>query len=213
MAHVMSKTVDECLIPTRGARLAAQLVAPAGPPRGAVVIGVLGANTRFISANQFVAASFARAGLTALVVELLLEDEEGEPELPLLAERLCDAAAWLTPMAGAAGEGVGLVGVGAAGAAALVAAAARPELVRAVVCAATAVDLAGTAVVLTQTPTLVLVGDHDRAALLGSRVMPSMHCEHQLEVIRGAGPRLVEPGALDRVVGLATPWLLARLES
>ena len=215
MGSAALNVMEDCVV--SAAQLSALLVKPAGELKGAVVLGLLGTDSRFTSANHFLSSSFARAGLAVLAVELLTEDEDAHRELahadlPLLAERLSAAADWLADRTRLAHERVALVGVGDVGAAALVAAAARPELARAVVCAATALDLAGTAVVLSRTPTLVLVGDGDPAALHGSRMLPAMHCDHRLEVICGAGPRLIEPGALDRVVSVATPWLLARLE-
>ncbi|MDP1826542.1 MAG: hypothetical protein Q8L48_24950 [Archangium sp.] len=207
---------EDCLIAAKDASLAGRVVWPADPPGGAVVLGLLGTDSRFTSRNNFLATSLARAGLAVLVVELLTEDEDARldlahPDLPLLAERLCLAADWIAARGGLAIDGVGLLGVGEVGAAALVAAAARPELARAVVCAATPLELAGSSALLTASPTLVLVGDGDQRSLLGSRLVSSMRCEHRVEVICGAGPRLVEPGALDRVVNLAAPWLLSRL--
>jgi hypothetical protein len=207
---------EDCRIAVRGASLAGRVVRLAAPVHGAVVFGLVGAEARFTSHNNFVALSLARAGFEVLVVELLTEEEDARrdpdhPDLPLLVERFCAAADSFAARGGLASEGVGLVGVGAVGAAALVAATTRPELARAVVCAATPLELAGTAVMLSLTPTLVIVGDADPAALLGSKVVPRMRCEHQLEVVPGAGPRLVEPGALDRVVRVAATWLRARL--
>jgi len=213
---VTAFAAEEVLLPVLGAKLCACLVKPQPPAVGAVVVGVVGAGTRVTSANRFVADTFARAGLSVLVVELLTEEEDEREgprtNLPLLAERLGDAAEWLAFRTGVVETGVGLVGLGAAGEAALVAAAAVPDLARAVVCAAAPLHRAGTAVMLTEAPTLVLVGDQDRTALKGcERLVASMRCEHRMEILHGAGPRLDEPGVLDQAVNLATSWLRDRL--
>lgn len=207
---------EDCWIAARDASLAGRVVWPSAPARGAVVLGLVGTDSRFSSYNNFLAMSLARAGLAVLAVELLTEEEDSRrrlphPDLPLLAERLCLAADWIAARGGMAIDGVGLVGVGEVGAAALVAAAARPEVARAVVCAATPLDLAGTALSLSRSPTLVLIGDEDHASLRASQLIERMPCDHHLEVISGGGPRLVEPGVLDRVVHVAAAWLLARL--
>ena len=108
-------------------------------------------------------------------------------------------------------------GASTGAAAALVAAAERPESVRAVVSRGGRPDLAGDALPRVTAPTLLIVGGDDEPVIgmnewalarLGSPVK-------RLEIVPGATHLFEEPGTLEEVARLAAEWFarhLARAE-
>jgi pimeloyl-ACP methyl ester carboxylesterase len=102
---------------------------------------------------------------------------------------------------------VGLFGASTGAAAALVAAARRSNLVRAVVSRGGRPDLADDALSSVRAPTLLLVGGKDDQVLeLNRAAMERMTGEVELEVVPGATHLFEEPGALDEVARLAADW-------
>ena len=103
---------------------------------------------------------------------------------------------------------IALFGASTGAAAALIAAAERPDAVRAVIFPRGGrPDLAGPALTRVRAPTLLIVGGHDSAVLdLNRRASAEMHAEVQLEVVPGAGHLFEEPGALEAVSRLAVDW-------
>lgn len=196
--------------------LAALLVTPPGMVRGAVAIGLLGADCRHASRNRFMAAALARHGVAALLVELLQDEEETasprlREDMRLLASRVTGAARWLRSTLHLEPAALGLLGTGEAGAAALLAASGQADLAGTLICAAARLELTGDALLRTATPTLLLVGDGDRLSLrCTSRAFLCLRCEKRLDVIHGAGARFDEPGSLDRVMERVVGWLTAR---
>ncbi|MER3488204.1 MAG: hypothetical protein C4307_05560, partial [Chloroflexota bacterium] len=95
-----------------------------------------------------------------------------------------------------------------------VAAARRPEPVRAVVSRGGRPDLAGPTLADVRAPTLLIVGERDPVVLeLNRQAMTSMRCLVELEVVSGATHLFEEPGALERVAELACAWFLRYLPS
>ena len=102
---------------------------------------------------------------------------------------------------------IGLFGASTGAAAALIAAAARPQDVFAVVSRGGRPDLAGDDLPSVQAPTLLIVGSRDTAVLaLNQDARARMEVETALEVIPGATHLFEEPGALDVVAHLALDW-------
>jgi putative phosphoribosyl transferase len=195
------------------------LAAPA-PGRGVVAFAHGSGSSRLSPRNRFVAAELRRrAGLGTLLFDLLLPDEAADRrkvfDIPLLAERLVGATDWLTSSAGAGGAlPVGYFGASTGAAAALVAAAARPGAVRAVVSRCGRPDLAGPdALRGVRAPTLLVVGGRDTEVLALNRAAAAelSSCEHRLAVVEGAGHLFEEPGTLEAAVRLAADWFGARL--
>src|SRR5256885_5665475 len=120
--------------------LPADLTVPEGG--GGVVVFAHGSGgSRFSPRNRSVADQLNAAGLGTLLLDLLTAEEEDEDRwnasyrfnIPLLGERLVAAVDWVATAPGPAeGLPVGLFGASTGAAAALRAAAARPERVRAV---------------------------------------------------------------------------------
>jgi pimeloyl-ACP methyl ester carboxylesterase len=108
---------------------------------------------------------------------------------------------------------IGLFGASAGAAAALVAAARRPALIRAVVSRGGRPDLAGSALPRVKAPTLLIVGGNDHPVLeLNRHAMHQMHVPMTLHVVDGATHLFEEPGALQEVERVAAEWLAKNLK-
>ena len=192
-----------------------------------VVLFVHGSgSSRHSPRNRFVAEALRAAGLGTLLMDLLTEAEEQTDivtreyrfDIDLLADRVAAAAEWLAkelqsrPDGGRSG-GLGLFGASTGAAAALICAAKRPELVRAVVSRGGRPDLAGGMLRHVASPTLLIVGGRDDVVIeLNRRALDEMTCEKQLEIIPGATHLFEEPGTLDEVARLAADWFRAHFD-
>jgi len=179
------------------------------------VLGLASPATTVAANAPSVAEALVCANLAAMVVELRAEPEGAgdHQDLELLAERLSEVAEWLAINA-CAGASVGLMGAAEVGEAALVVAATRPQLVRAVVCASALLDRVSTAATATLAPTLLVLGERDaRAVMASARLVPHMRCERRVELVRGCGARLDAPSALRDLTTSAVNWLRHHLGS
>jgi pimeloyl-ACP methyl ester carboxylesterase len=132
--------------------------------------------------------------------------------MPLLAERLVAATRRLGADPSTRGLEVGYFGASTGAGAALVAAAAEPERVGAVVSRGGRPDLAGDALPRVRAPTLLIVGGRDLVVLdLDRAAMARMRTEVRLEIVPGATHLFEEPGALEAVAHLARDWFLRYL--
>jgi pimeloyl-ACP methyl ester carboxylesterase len=133
-------------------------------------------------------------------------------DIDLLAERLVDATDWIGEVEETRGLAVGYFGASTGGGAALVAAARRPNSVRAVVSRGGRPDLAGAALARVHAPTLLIVGGHDSVVLeLNREAFDRLRCEKDMAVVPGATHLFEEPGALEQVARLARDWFLRQL--
>jgi len=165
--------------------------------------------------HRGVAAALAEAGLATLLLGLLTETEEVVDastghlrfDVPLLATRLVDATDWMRAQSATSGLRVGYFGARTGAAAALVAAAARPTAVSAVVSRGGRPDLAAHVLEQVQAPTLLIVGGDDLPVItLNREALKRLHVESVLEIVPGAGHRFEDPGALASVTDLARRW-------
>jgi dienelactone hydrolase len=102
---------------------------------------------------------------------------------------------------------LGHFGASTGAAAALGAAAARPEVVHAVVSRGGRPDLAADALPRVESPTLLIVGGADAEVLaLNREAAERLEVTHEIEVVPHATHLFEEPGALDRVAALAARW-------
>jgi putative phosphoribosyl transferase len=107
----------------------------------------------------------------------------------------------------AAGLAVGLFGASTGAAAALVAAAELGGEISAVVSRGGRPDLAGGALAVVRSPTLLIVGGHDLQVLdLNREAMARMRGLVELAVVPGAGHLFEEPGTMEEVSRLAEQW-------
>ena len=190
--------------------------------RGVVLFAHGSGSSRHSRRNRAVAAHLRAAGLGTLLFDLLTPDEEAVDvrtahlrfDIPLLAERVAGAAAWLAEQPEAAGLPVGAFGASTGGGAALVAAARAPDAIRAVVSRGGRPDLAGDALPRVRAPTLLIVGGRDVPVIgMNEQAMARMApgVEVRLEIVPGATHLFEEPGALEQVSRLAADWFLRHL--
>jgi pimeloyl-ACP methyl ester carboxylesterase len=173
-------------------------------------------SSRFSARNQHVAALLQEAGFATLLIDLLTPNEEdvdrrtGEYRFDIerLAERLVGVSGWLGSTPTIAKLPISLFGASTGGAAALVAAAAEPDGIAAVISRGGRPDLAGEALQRVRAPTLLIVGGDDEAVLeLNREALSLLTAPARLEVIPGATHLFEEPGALDDVARHAVGWL------
>lgn len=199
-----------------GAMLVGDLVAPEGS--GGVVAFAHGSgSSRHSPRNRAVAEVLQRAGLGTLLFDLLTLDEERVDaitaehrfDIPLLGRRLVAAVDWLGGHPATAALPVGLFGASTGAAAALVAAAERPERVRAVVSRGGRPDLAGGALSRVRAPVLLVVGGEDHEVLrLNEQAAAMLAAPHSLHVVPGATHLFEEPGTLEQAAAAARDWFL-----
>lgn len=201
-------------VPAAGVMLEGNLAIP--PNASGVVLFAHGSgSSRYSPRNRAVAHALNEGGLAALLVDLLTPAEESVDEqtghlrfdIGLLADRLVDAADWLGANEETRSLPIGLFGASTGGGAALVAAAQRPNTVRAVVSRGGRPDLAGASLSRVRAPTLLIVGGRDHAVIeLNRKAFERLRCEKKLEVVAGATHLFEEPGALEEVARLARDW-------
>ncbi|HEX2037098.1 MAG TPA: dienelactone hydrolase family protein [Chloroflexota bacterium] len=202
------------MLPLGQASLAGTLTRPAAA-RGLVLFAHGSGSSRHSPRNRFVAQVLQRAGLATLLMDLLTEEEEAVDlrtrhlrfDIELLAERLVGATDWLAENEHTRGLQVGYFGASTGAGAALVAAAQRPEPVKAVVSRGGRPDLAGAALARVRAPTLLIVGGDDRPVIsMNQEAMRELQVEKELVVIPGASHLFEEPGKLEEVARLAREW-------
>jgi putative phosphoribosyl transferase len=204
-----------------GVTLEGTLAVPEGA-RGVVLFAHGSGSSRHSERNRYVARVLRSAGLATLLFDLLTAAEEVEDartarlrfDIPLLAERVAGAAAWLAEEPSTAGLPVGCFGASTGGGAALVAAAREPERIAAVVSRGGRPDLAGDALPRVRAPTLLIVGGDDAPVIgMNQDAMARMTAEVRLEIIPGASHLFGEAGALEEVARLAVAWFAEKLPS
>jgi len=211
----MSAGIETVRIPVGDSALEGDLALP--EPVFAVVAFVHGSgSSRLSSRNRRVAATLQQAGVATLLFDLLTPEEEQVDQatgqlrfdIELLTTRLCAAIAWLGQAAPTTALPIGLFGASTGAAAALVASARLPDIVRAVVSRGGRPDLAGDdALRAVRAPTLLIVGGHDDVVEgLNRAAAAQLRTEHRIEIVPDATHLFEEPGALDRVAGLAADW-------
>jgi len=189
-------------------------------PIGLVLFAHGSGSSRFSTRNRRVAAELRASGLGTLLFDLLTKEEEQEDassghlrfDVDLLAERLRHATRWARGHEKTAQLFMGYFGASTGAAAALIAAAAEPENVRAVVSRGGRPDLAGPALADVHAPTLLIVGGADEPVIpLNEEAFEALRCEKRLETVAGASHLFEESGALDVVAKLAAWWFSSHL--
>ena len=137
--------------------------------------------------NQQVAAHLNASSLATLLLDLLTAGDRS-PTLRLLRASTGAAAA-------------------------LIAAAQRPDRVRAVVSRGGRPDLASEVLGQVRAPTLLIVGERDPMVIeLSGYARDELGAGARLEIVAGATHLFEEPGALERVSELAGDWFLGHFD-
>lgn len=172
-------------------------------------------SSRHSPRNQFVANMLNEAGLATLLFDLLTADEERKDrytaqlrfDIRLLSQRVIEATEWLSHQEMTRTLPIGYFGASTGAAAALVAAAALPATVRAIVSRGGRPDLAGQVLTRVQAPTLLIVGGEDTQVIeLNRLALALLPGDKRLEIVPGATHLFEEPGALEQVARLASDW-------
>ena len=187
-------------------------------PRGVVIFAHGSGSSRFSSRNRRVAETLQTRGYATLLLDLLTPEEESVDiytaeyrfDIPRLAARVRAAAEWAATVPAIGGLPIGLFGASTGAGAALIAAAERPDLVRAVVSRGGRPDLADHALPRVHAPTLLIVGGADRAVIeLNREAIRHMVAHVELRIVPGATHLFEEPGAIEEVEREAGEWFEA----
>jgi dienelactone hydrolase len=183
--------------------------------RGVVLFAHGSGSSRLSPRNRYVAQLLNQAKLATLLVDLLSLEEETVDlrtaqlrfNIGLLAERLVGVTDWLVQQSDTRPLRIGYFGASTGAAAALVAAADRPKIVRAIVSRGGRPDLAGPALAHVEAPTLLIIGGSDPLVIeLNRAALAQLRCEKRLVIVPGATHLFEEPGTLDEVARLARQW-------
>ena len=186
-----------------------------GSARAIVVFAHGSGSSRHSPRNRFVADHLASAGLGTLLIDLLtrreeivdMENAELRFDIRLLAGRLGAVTDWLAADPATAALSIGYFGASTGAAAALIAAADRPQLVRAIVSRGGRPDLAMPVLPRIQQPTLLIVGGADEVVIdLNRQAFEALTGIKQLVIVPGATHLFEEAGALEQAASLASEW-------
>lgn len=153
-------------------------------------------------------------------MDLLTEDEEQVDivtrhlrfDIGLLAQRLIDAARFVSHGNETRSLRIGFFGASTGAAAALVAAAKLGDEVGAVVSRGGRPDLANGSLARVTSPTLLIVGGRDELVIeLNRQAYDHLNCKKELRIVSGATHLFEEPGALEEVASLAACWFKQHL--
>jgi pimeloyl-ACP methyl ester carboxylesterase len=202
------------------AQLEGNLSLPEGAT-GVVLFAHGSGSSRHSPRNQYVSQALRECGMGTLLMDLLTAAEEREDartarlrfDIGLLADRVVGASGWLARNTATAHLPVGSFGASTGAAAALVAAAERPDDVRAVVSRGGRPDLAIPVLNRVKAPTLLIVGGEDVAVIeMNRESLKHLKVEKRLETIPGATHLFEEPGTLEEVARLARDWFQEHLK-
>jgi|SRR2546423_6776015 len=212
---------ESIVIPVTGGQIGADLRLPERAT-GLVIFAHGSGSSRFSSRNRAVAEFLEANRLGTLLLDLLTQEEESVDvytrehrfDIDLLGRRVVLATDWAQGRAELRRLPVGYFGASTGAAAALIGAAARPTVARAVVSRGGRPDLAGDALPNVQAPTLLIVGGDDEPVIEMNRAaMKQMTAPVELEIVPGATHLFEEHGTLEQVMDLASAWLRRHLES
>jgi putative phosphoribosyl transferase len=206
--------------PNAGQRVEANLHVPERTS-GLVIFAHGSGSSRFSSRNRAVAEYLQRRRLGTLLLDLLTREEEVIDnqtreyrfDIDRLGARMILATDWAQRREDLRKLAIGYFGASTGAAAALIAAAERPAVARAVVSRGGRPDLAGTALPKVSAPTLLIVGGHDEPVIeMNREAKARMRAPVQLEIVPGATHLFEEPGTLAAVERLAGDWFTRYLQ-
>jgi putative phosphoribosyl transferase len=202
-----------------GVALNADLSLPADS-LGLVVFAHGSGSSRRSARNRAVADVLHHGRFGTLLLDLLTEEEELTDattaefrfDIGLLADRVVAALDWGQAHEPTSSMRLGLFGASTGSAAALIAAAKRPAIVRAVVSRGGRPDLAEASLEIVTAPTLLIVGGRDDVVVeLNRQAFARLTGPKELQIVPGATHLFEEPGTLERVSLLAREWFARHL--
>jgi len=202
-----------------GAPLEGNLVIPK-KAKGIVIFAHGSGSSRGSPRNKFVAGVIQEAGLATLLFDLLTPKEEQIDsvsghlrfDIEFLARRLIGAVDWVARYKDTQSLNVGCFGASTGAAAALVAAAERPQTVKAVVSRGGRPDLAAASLERVKAPTLLIVGGLDTQVIeLNQQALDKLTSVKELSIVPGATHLFEEQGALPQAANLAAAWFVKYL--
>jgi putative phosphoribosyl transferase len=207
-------------IPTGTDFLTGSMAVPASPSAVALMAHDTGCS-RQRSCERDLARALRRGGLATVLVDVVTPLEQAWPEVAaglrqdveLVAKRIEAAREWIRRQVSLAGLPVVLVGSSGAGAACLLAAAARPEQLAAVVVRSARPDLAGFALGRIKTPVMLCVAEGRVADGLTNRAaFDLLGCDRKLLSVRGRSLEAPEACAqvAAAVIAFVRSWLPVR---
>jgi putative phosphoribosyl transferase len=191
-------------------------------PVGLVMFAHGSGSSRFSRRNRVVAEFLEREGFATLLLDLLTREEDAIDvhtrkyrfDIERLGRRVVKATDWAGGRSDVGRLPIGYFGASTGAAAALIGAAARPDVARAVVSRGGRPDLAGDALRKVRAPTLLIVGGDDEPVIQMNRdAMEQMTGPVELEIVPGATHLFEEPGALEQVMDLAAAWFHRNLDA
>ncbi|MEV6514828.1 dienelactone hydrolase family protein [Micromonospora chalcea] len=209
----------EVSVPVVDAGLVGDVSVP-GNAGGVVLFAHGSGSSRHSPRNMAVGRALNERGLATVLVDLLTADEEARDEVTaelrfdigMLAERLAGIVDWMGADPELGQLPIGLFGASTGAAAALVAAAARPDRVGAVVSRGGRPDLAGSSLTGVRAPTLLLVGGLDEQVIvLNEQARDALGEVAELRIVPGATHLFEEPGTLEQVAEQAGTWFTTHL--
>jgi len=195
------------------------IVIPDGA-RGIILFVHGSGSSRFSPRNRFVAEELNKKGLATLLFDLLTEEEEIIDErtahlrfdIELLAKRLIKVTDWVQKNPEINNLNIGYFGASTGAGAALVAAAERPGVIKAVVSRGGRPDLAGRRLAEVECPTLLIVGGYDEPVIDMNRdALAQLKPEKNLVIVPDATHLFEERGKLEEVAIHAGNWFLKHL--
>jgi putative phosphoribosyl transferase len=201
-------------IPAGGVLLNADLVMPTDA-KAIVAFAHGSGSSRHSTRNRYVAEVLNQYRFATLLADLLTEKEEIVDmrtrhlrfDIPMLADRLVDVAAWLQSEPRTQHLKIGWFGASTGAGAALIAAARRPDNIMAVVSRGGRPDLAENYLPRVVVPVLLIVGENDPQVLdLNKSALAHLNTESKLEIVPNATHLFEEPGTLEGAALLAAQW-------
>ena len=205
-------------IPVDGVHIEGLLELPP-EPQGLVLFAHGSGSSRHSPRNNYVARVLHGKGIGTLLMDLLTAAEDLDYQtrfdIALLTRRLLAATHWVKLFESTRQLPMGYFGASTGAAAALQAAAALGQGIRAVVSRGGRPDLAGSHdLVKVKSPTLLLVGGHDQDVIeLNRDAYARLPGTKELSIISGATHLFEEPGTLEEVARQAAVWFSQHLKS
>jgi putative phosphoribosyl transferase len=190
--------------------------------RGMVIFAHGSGSSRKSPRNRFVAGVLQEAGLATLLFDLLTPKEETIDsisghlrfDIDFLARRLIGAIDWTARNKETQRLAIGCFGASTGAAAALVAAADRPQAIKAVAARGGRPDLAASFLPKVKAPVLLIVGELDKQVIeLNRLAMEQLTCVKEMLIVPGASHLFEEQGTLPKAANLAATWFAKYLGS